>query len=205
MTAPRRPRRTAAKTARPAPPAQPPEPPDTAPPESEPPSPDGPHPLIEALIHRFDQQDRVMVNLGDDGDGDGKPLTQFFESPSVPNLVTLLGYLAGTIEYQGQVWQVLYLDPAAYKWLLVRDDGIVNRRRQRDRTAAYGYRDWICVRTDATVAPGRGHGPVESLLTGGFVSAGDFHTAISGGTHRGGGGLMTEAITPGCCGRLSHG
>ena len=128
-----------------------------------------------------------------------------FKPSDVPALSTFAGYLGDAIKYDSKNWRILYLDNKLSSWLCVEEEAIVFHDRMHDRTAAYGMRDVIWLKAEATV--GRGIGPQSGearFLRGSFTSAGDVTAAVTGGTFDAATGIFCEAQTPGCCGWPTH-
>jgi hypothetical protein len=121
----------------------------------------------------------------------------------VPELSAFSGYLGGAITGPASddtQWRVLYLDAKLVTWLLIRTNDILNRKSVDDETAPYGKRDVVWLRRDAAVLSGSGAQAVaERFLRGAFTSAGDFATAIVGGTFTAASGIFCDAPTPNCC------
>jgi hypothetical protein len=116
------------------------------------------------------------------------------------------GYLGGSFAEGNPAvnWQVLFLDASLSTWLVVRSDDIIYSDRVKDRTAAAGLRDYLWLRSDADIARGdHSDSPDALFLRGDFTRAGDFGPSMRGDTYSGG-GLLEEALTPGCCTAHSH-
>lgn len=129
-------------------------------------------------------------------------LEQFSVSSETPFTI-VAGYLGGGVaEHGAPARQVLFLDAQLSKWLLVPIEEISLFNRVRDDSAAFGLRDILWLRSDARVVPGDSSDSVkQSYLSGPFTRADQVPTTVTGGTFPGPGGLLLEAITPGCCGK----
>lgn len=121
-----------------------------------------------------------------------------------PQLFTFTGFLEPTLIPQpgneSKRWQLMYLDLQMTNWLLVENDGIVDRNTVQDRAVPGGTRDVIWAAADAAVGIGRGSQSVEArFLTGEFTRAADFLASPSGGTLAAATGVFCEAQSVGCC------
>jgi hypothetical protein len=113
------------------------------------------------------------------------------------------GYLGGCRQDMDRPpAQVLFLDSKLAKWLLVQLDEIVLFNRVNSDSAAFGVLDVLWLKPDARVVAGDESDVVaQSYLTGPFVRADQLGATVSGGTYPRQGGLLMEAVTPGCCGK----
>jgi hypothetical protein len=114
------------------------------------------------------------------------------------------GYLGGCEERDGRPpSQILFLEANLATWLLVPLKDIAVHNRVEDDSAAFGVRDVLWLKPNARVVRGDETDSVaSSYLNGPFISADDIAPTVTGGTFPGtGGGLLLEAITPGCCGK----
>ena len=128
--------------------------------------------------------------------------------PSLPELYTFAGYLGGVVADETKTtkttWQLLYLDQKLLTWLLVDPKSILLRKDIKDETSPAGSRDYVWMKSDASVS--RGEGPPQRneiqarFLRGDFVSAGDFAASVTGGTYAPPTGPACP-LTPGCCGK----
>ena len=117
------------------------------------------------------------------------------------------GYLGGCREDRDRSdrppSQVLFLDAKLSRWLLVQLEDIVVFNRVDDDSAAFGLLDVLWLKPDARVVAGDESDVVaQSYLTGPFVRVDEIGMTVGGSTYpRQGGGLLLEAVTPGCCGK----
>jgi hypothetical protein len=119
-----------------------------------------------------------------------------------PELRTLSGYLGGEVPDPGggPAWQIMFVDSSLAGWLIVRTNEILYSNRVKDHTAAGGERDYIWLTVDTMVGRGDSSSSAQAVfLSGAFTRAGDFPTSPRGDTFPRGGGLLFDAITPGCC------
>jgi hypothetical protein len=137
----------------------------------------------------------------------GALASELANDPDIPELYTFAGYLGGLLDDPTNTtqinWQIVYLDAKLLTWLLVDEDSIVLRTTVDDDTSPFGKRDYIWLKSDASVS--RGEGPPQTneiqarFLRGDFVSAGDFAASLTGGTFAPTTGPSCP-LTPGCCG-----
>ena len=128
-------------------------------------------------------------------------LRKFSASSGRSPFTIVAGYLGGSVK-GSPAGQVLFLDAQLSKWLLLRIKDISLFNRVRDDSAAFGLRDILWLKSDIRVVPGDSSDSVEqSYLNGPFTRADQVPTTVTGGTFPGPGGLLLEAITPGCCGK----
>jgi hypothetical protein len=146
----------------------------------------------------------------DEGDAAARPLLGVAQAASSavaahsPQLFTFTGFLEPTLIPQpgreAKTWQLMYLDLQMTNWLLVENDGIVDRNTVQDEKVPGGTRDVIWTAADAAVGIGRGSQSVEArFLTGEFTRAADFLASPSGGTAAAATGVFCEAQSVGCC------
>jgi hypothetical protein len=130
-------------------------------------------------------------------------LEDFSVSSETPPFTLVAGYLGGGVQENGApARQVLFLDAQLSKWLLVPIEEISLFNRVKDDSAAFGLRDILWLTSHARVIPGDASDSVrQSYLSGPFTRADQVPTTVTGGTFPGTGGLLMEAITPGCCGK----
>jgi hypothetical protein len=133
-------------------------------------------------------------------------------APALPELVTLVGYISGTIKHAaagataaGTDWVLVYRDWRMTTWLLVEGAGILHHEKLLDDRTDNRARDVLWVRRDTAV--GRGSGPQSDearFLTGQFTRAGDFDQLETGGQSSPETGLFCPT-TPLCnCGPRSR-
>ena len=124
----------------------------------------------------------------------------------MPELVTLVGYISGTIINPGthSNWLLVYRDWRMITWYLIEGTGIVHLDTVPEDGDPTRARDVLWVDRDTAV--GRGSGPQSDearFLTGDFTRAGDFDRGRTGGRHRG--DRVFCPTTPlGNCGRRSR-
>ena len=134
-------------------------------------------------------------------------------APALPELVTLVGYISGTIKHAAvgaaattaTDWVLVYRDWRMTTWLLVEGAGILHHEKLLEDGTDPRGRDVLWVRRDTAV--GRGSGPQSAearFLTGQFTRAGDFDQLETGGQSSPETGLFCPT-TPLCnCGPRSR-
>jgi hypothetical protein len=124
----------------------------------------------------------------------------------IPDLVTLAGYLGGSVDVEAQgrdtKWWILYLDSQLQNWRLIPDDGILLVKSTTDDSAPFNRRDMIWVEADALTA--RGEAPPRpevqaKFLQGEFTRAGDLRGSASGRQMSPQTGGFCDVVTPRCC------
>jgi hypothetical protein len=120
--------------------------------------------------------------------------------------ILIAGYLGGCVNDPGDdassVMQILYLDEALSAWLLVPLDDVEIFSRVEDRSAAFGLRDVLWLKSDIRVVRGDTADSVQrAYLNGPFVRVEELTMTIAGGTFPRADGLLRRALTPGCCGK----
>ena len=113
------------------------------------------------------------------------------------------GYLGGCRhESSRPPVQVLFVDSSLSRWLLIPIKDIAVFSRVEDHSAAFGLRDVLWLKPDTRVVEGDEADAVDqSYLNGPFIRVDEVAMTVSGGTFPRQGGLLLEAITPGCCGK----
>jgi hypothetical protein len=170
-----------------------------------------PHPLIRALATRLVGKGELAAALAaarEDKSISEKTLkatNTFASERELPELTNFSGYLGGTVESNGTQWRVMYQDARALTWLLVPDEQIVLHDRVEDKSAAFGERDVIWVKTDTPVRQGLGAEYDQArFLVGSFTSAGDLYASLTGGGALSPASGILCAPTPECCMRHSR-
>ena len=100
----------------------------------------------------------------------------FHAAPGVPELVTLVGYISGTVAHPAtnSDWLLVYRDWRMITWYLIEGTGIIHLDTVPDDGEPTRARDLLYVDRDTAV--GRGSGPQSDearFLTGDFTRAGD--------------------------------
>jgi hypothetical protein len=132
---------------------------------------------------------------------------QLANDANVGKLQLFAGFLGGTVKQDTdpthKEWQLLYLDPKLFGWLLVDVAALLVANNVEDPRAAFGSYDYIWLSADASVSQGEGALQANEIearfLRGDFVSAADFAAAQVSGTYAPTTGPSCP-ITPGCCG-----
>ena len=101
-----------------------------------------PHPLIVGLATRLVREKKpsatkrdlkavVSEVRGGTPEDPEAAANEFASTPQLPELTIFIGFVGGTIERDGKTWRLLYQDPKALTWLLVRGrrDRLVRHRR----------------------------------------------------------------------------
>ena len=111
--------------------------------------------------------------------------------PGLPELYTFAGYLGGILDNAPDSapgpWRLLYLDAKLRTWLLVDEDSILFRIGVEDETSPSGTRDYIWMRSDASVT--QGEGPLQKneiqarFLRGGSSRPATSPRSLAGGTY----------------------
>jgi hypothetical protein len=134
-------------------------------------------------------------------------LAQAADYVDIPDLVTFVGYLGGTIdaELNGRnvKWWILYIDSQLQNWRFIADADIVLHKAMADDSSPFNTRDMIWVHANTLTA--RGEAPPRpevqaQFLRGDFTRAGDLAAAPGAGgptSPRTGG--FCDVITPYCC------
>jgi hypothetical protein len=173
----------------------------------------GPHPMILKLAFELTKQKGTPSPVGRayeanmNAQTEGELANELANLTDLPELYTFAGYLGGLVADEKDPtkanWQLLYLDAKLLTWLLLDEASIVLTNRVDDETSPLGSRDYVWLKTDASVS--RGEGPPQPneiqarFLRGDFVSAGDFAASVTGGTFASVTGPACP-LTPGCCG-----
>jgi hypothetical protein len=135
-----------------------------------------------------------------------KGLANAVDYADIPDLVTIPGFLGGTVELplrrQDAPWRILYLDSVLQSWRLIPDDEILLLKSVQDDKAPFGRRDVLWV--DADTLTTRSEAPPRpevqaQYLRGDFVRAGDLVAPALGGPSAASTGLFCEVSTPSCC------
>ena len=150
----------------------------------------------------------LAKKLTPDAATDGERLDALANTPDLPELVLFAGYAGAVVKRPGTQadWQLFYLDPQLFRWMLVNGEAIKHHKEIKDEKLPSGSCDYLWLVTDAQVAHGHGPKTIEQrFLTGEFTRAGDFETPPRGGTYSGTTGVFCEARTPTCCRRVSQG
>jgi hypothetical protein len=171
-----------------------------------------PHPLIRALATRLvgegdpEIADALAVTRNESISEETRNATNTFACKrELPELTTFSGYLGGTVDSNGTQWRVMYQDAKALTWLLVPEKQIVLHDRVEDKSAAFGKRDVIWVKTDTPVRQGRGAQDSQArFLVGSFTSAGDLYASLTDASALSPESGILCAPTPECCMRHSR-
>jgi hypothetical protein len=105
-------------------------------------------------------------------------------APGLPEIVTLVGFVSGTVPNPAtnSNWLLLYREWRMTTWLLVEGAGILHYDTVPDDEAPGGDRDVVWVTRDTAVGRGSGPQSIEArFLTGDFTRAGDFDPSEIGG------------------------
>ena len=161
-----------------------------------------PHPIVTKLASALG----AKAPAGSTTITSGSPEALAYD-PNVAELVIFAGYVGPVITAPSSTnnWQVFYLDPRLFRWMLVEEKGLQNHVRVQDPRSPTADCDYIWVKTEARVASGNSMQSVEApFLTGDFVRAGDFEAPVGGGAGGGATGFFCDARTPTCCRRRSY-
>jgi hypothetical protein len=133
-------------------------------------------------------------------------LVQAGEYADIPDLVTMAGYLGGTVDVRlsgrDVKWWILYLDSQLQNWRLIPDDEVLLHASLHDDNAPFRRRDVIWVDADAFTATGEAPPRPElqaRFLRGDFTRAGDLVAPAPGGPSAPVTGVFCEVTTPSCC------
>jgi hypothetical protein len=133
-------------------------------------------------------------------------LVQAAEHADIPDLVTIAGYLGGTVDVRlsgrNAKWWILYLDSQLQNWRLIADDDVLFHQSLHDDNAPFRKRDVIWVDGDAFTATGEAPPRPEvqaRFLRGDFARAGDLVAPAPGGAPSPSTGVFCEVTTPSCC------
>lgn len=148
-----------------------------------------------------DEQRQVNAGLADD------LADRFASTTNLPLLHVFAGFLGGavrqTTDPTNKQWQLLYLDPKLFSWLLVDVDALLLANNVPDPRSAFGSYDYVWLGADASVSQGDGSVQANEIearfLRGDFVSAADFAASVTSGTYAPPTGQLCP-LTPGCCG-----
>lgn len=174
-----------------------------------------PHPMILELALGLAKKDGTLSEAGEAYNAARDTLqtqrdlvNELAKTTDLPELYTFAGYLGGIVvdvkDPTQANWQILYLDAKLLTWLLVDQEDIVATNRVDDDTSPFGSRNYVWLKSDASVSQGEGppqkHEIEARYLRGDFVSAADFAASVTGGTFAPVTGPLCP-LTPGCCGK----
>lgn len=147
----------------------------------------------------------VLDKRPDKLSGDEKErLAQAADQVEIPELVTVAGYLGGTVELGDDraKWWIVYLDSQLESWRLIPHKDILLHSSMDDDNAPFKKRDLLWVDADALTT--RGESPPRpelqaQYLRGDFTRAGDLVAPAPGAPMSASTGVFCEVTTPSCC------
>jgi hypothetical protein len=139
-------------------------------------------------------------------DKERKSLAGAAEDVDIPDLVTLAGYVGGTVDVKlrgrDEEWWIFYLDSQVQNWRLIPDEHILLHYSVEDDHAPFKKRDVIWLDADAFTASGEAPPRPEvqaKFLRGDFTRAGDLVAPTPAGPSSPSTGVFCDATTPSCC------
>jgi hypothetical protein len=152
--------------------------------------------------NRANEANRAQAAVGPDPAG--QPVENAIDifTAAAGQYTLVAGYVGGCWRGGGDdmVRQVLFVTAKLASWLLVPLDDIQLFNRIEDDRAPFGVRDILWLRPDTRVVQGQESDSVpRSYLNGPFIRADELASSARTGTYARTGGLLDEAITPGCC------